>query len=307
MIDSENHHLEIVKYKTKKHDNEEFDRVRHITSDYPNDTRKTEIEDITETIRVLELLKMDIRDTLLNSLMVNSEYLDTVVSMYNKLFPSVSRKIITTNYDNVLETYCKQAKLGLVNGFESSHLGDSRTWNGVWKDEKNSLHLIKMHGSITWQKDDNDTVLEISRPGLRDADRDVMIAPTLGEKDYGDSIFPTLLDKFKTALDETELLIVVGFSFQDPEIKRMILSRLKCSEENPRPLRLLYVDPKPVGLEELIGTNVKKDVIKVREKYILRVFSQDKNASVYVYPNEFNLDAAEFMNSLLGVLMRGKA
>ena len=307
MIYVENQHLEIVKHKTKKHDNEEFDRVRHITSDYPNDTKRTEIEDIAETIRVLESIKMDIRDTLLNSLMVNPVYLDTVVSTYDELFKSVPRDIITTNYDNVLETYCKQVKLDLVNGFESSYLGDSRTWNNVWKDEKNSLRLIKMHGSVTWQKDDNDAVLEISRPGLRDADRDVMIAPTLGEKDYGDSIFPPLMDRFKTVLDETELLIVVGFSFKDPEIKHMILNRLKRSDENPCPMRLLYVDPIPKGLKELIGPNTKAGVIRVREEYIWRMLSRDKKASVYVYQGEFDLDAARFMNSLLGALMRDKA
>lgn len=236
--------------------------------------------------------------------MVGQKRFDIVTSTYNELFKSVSRNIVTTNYDNVLETYCEQAGLDLVNGFEISRLGDRRTWGDAWEGGKNALYLTKLHGSITWQKDDYDPVLEIGRPGLRNANRDVMIAPTLGEKDYGDGIFPTLMDRFKTVLAETELLIVVGFSFRDPEINHMILNRLKRSNENLTPMKLLYVDPEPDGLKALIGPNAKIRRTKVLGKYVLWELSRDEMPYVYAYQDEFNRDTAELMRVLLDTVSK---
>lgn len=213
-----------------------------------------ERDDIDENILALKTLRTTIRNTLLANLMVKPEHTDDVVSTYNELFRHIKPlpDVVTTNYDNVLETYCERKKIGLVNGFSKSYLGDRRTWDvdgqsqdGAWRVRKGALRLVKLHGSITWQMDGDGTVLEIGRPGLRDTDRDVMINPTLGAKDYSNDIFPELLDKFKKILDKTELLIVVGFSFRDDKINEMIRSRLERTTKNTKPMRLLYVGPKP--------------------------------------------------------------
>ena len=220
MIAAEKLHATVV--KAKDHGGVKREIQTTPTRRPENTTSKDEAEDVDETIRALESLETAIRNTLLSNLMVKPENVNNVVSTYDELFKSVSRNIVTTNYDNVLETYCEQKELELVNGFKKSHLGDRRTWDDVWEGEETALYLTKLHGSITWQEDDDSAVLEIGKPGLRDTDRDVMIAPTLGEKDYSNRIFPTLIDRFKTILAETEVLIVVGFSFRDPRINRML-------------------------------------------------------------------------------------
>ena len=302
MIDAEKQHKTIVKYKAKTDNPTPLKREIKTTSPHhPDDvTTKGEIQDIDETVGALESLEAAIRDTLLAHLMVKQEYRDDIVRTYGELFKFVPSNIVTTNYDNVLETYCEQTGLDLANGFKMSHLGNRRIWDDLWANEASALHLIKLHGSITWQEDDNDDVLEIGRPGLRDTKQDVMITPTLGEKDYGNGIFPTLLDRFKIVLAETELLIVIGFSFRDPGINRMIQSRLKCADRNSRPMRLLYIDPNHYnGMKELLGPNVKPREVQVPGKCVLWDYSLDEMPYVYAYCKKFGPDAIGFIKHAL--------
>ena len=306
MIATERQHQTTMEYKTKTDGGFQLRRkIQTISKHRRNDMDvKDETADIDETVRALESLETTIRNALLTNLMVNSKYLDTIVSTYDELVKSVSCNIVTTNYDNVLEAYCEQTERDLVNGFKSSHLGNKRAWYGVWENKENTLYLTKLHGSITWQKDDNGAVLEMGRPGLRGTDRDVMIAPTLGDKDYSNDVFPALINRFKAVLADTELLIVVGFSFRDPKITHMIMSRLERSSENPRPMRLLYVDPEPNGLEELVGSNAKIHKIKVRGKHIVWGRPLDEMPRVYAYQSEFNRDTVESMKNILDAMSK---
>lgn len=123
MISAEESHKTVVENKTTG------DSGGRATSHEITASSKStpETDDIDENIRTLESLKVAIRNTLLTSLMVKPDRVDDVVSTYDELFRHVPRNILTTNYDNVLETYCEQKKIGLVNGFGKSHLGDRRT------------------------------------------------------------------------------------------------------------------------------------------------------------------------------------
>ena len=166
MIAAEKMHKVVAEYKTK--DDGAGKRREVKTTPLNNSgsaTIKDEAEDIDETIRELESLETAVRNTLLTNLTVKQEKNGDIVSIYKGLFRHVSRDIVTTNYDNVLETYCEMTELDLVNGFKSSYLGDRRVWDDVWEGGETALQLTKLHGSITWQEDDNDGVLEIGMPG----------------------------------------------------------------------------------------------------------------------------------------------
>lgn len=254
-----------------------------------DETKKDETKDIDENIEALESLEVAIRNTLLGRLMVKPDRIQDVVEQYDGLFEHWPRNIVTTNYDNVLETYCEQKGLNLVNGFKQSHLGDRRIWegerDGAWDVGEYALRLVKLHGSITWQNDGDD-VLEIGRPGLRNTDNDVMIAPTLGEKDYDHDIFPALWDRFEDMLSKTELLIVAGFSFRDPKINQMLRSRLERTAESPNPMKMLYIDLNTDGLKELVGAGVEWIPART-ERGTLRHYYQDEIPYVYAHESEF--------------------
>lgn len=301
LIDAETQHLAVVEYKTKADDGDgPWRKVQDISQTFDDNEGTTdETRGIDENIRALKALESSIRNTLLSSLMVKPGRLKSVASIYDELFKSVSRDVITTNYDNVLESYCEQSGLDLVNGFEKTHIGDRRTWNDAWKGGENALRLVKLHGSITWQKDDDDAVLEIGRPGLRDSDRDVMIAPTLGRKDYSNDIFPALMSRFKTMLSETELLVVVGCSFRDPEVNEILQKRLVRSDENPDPMKLLCLDPNPDVLKELVGKDVETREGSGPNGFWLKHFLSDRMPHVYSCESSFEQITVDKMELLL--------
>ena len=266
-----------------------------------NETKKDETKDIDENIKTLESMEMAIRNTLLGRLMVKPDRINDVVERYDELFEQTkANTIITTNYDNVLETYCEQAGLGIINGFKKSQLGNRRIWDtDTWNDDEYyvdddgegiltaqlvNMRLVKLHGSITWQKGDDSTVLEIGGLGPRDPSKDVMILPTLGKKDYSHGIFPELWRQFEKVLARTELLVVVGFSFRDPQINRMLRGRLRMTDNRPSPMGLLYVDPDPGPdkLERLVGSSVKPREIHLPDVRLLD-YSQANMPRVYAY------------------------
>ena len=307
MVDAEKLHGEAMEYKMAGDNNPAWKREILTASRFHPDTKTTkdETEDIAENIRALESLEVAIRNTLLDRLMVKPDHFKDVAERYGELFRETeSHTIITTNYDNVLEVYCEEVGLGIINGFRASSLGNRRIWDpDTWDDSEYDvdhggdspddyyatlarMRLVKLHGSITWQEEDDGTVLEIGSIGPRNTKKDVMILPTLGEKDYSRSIFPELWRQFEKVLAGTELLIVIGFSFRDPQINQVLLNRLKRTTKNP--MKLLYIDLKHEGLKELVGADVEPHPIKA-DRGTLWHYHHDEMPHVYAHNAEFPL------------------
>ena len=247
-----------------------------------------ETDDIDNTIRALKSIKSTIRDMLLEKCMVGKEQRDDVKAVYDEMVEPLSiRDVLTTNYDNVIETYCEVARIPLANGFERSFHGDRREWTGKFeKAESGALQLVKMHGSVTWQKD-GDAILELGRPGVRGEEYDVMIYPEKGRKIYNKNIFPKLSRRFGDVLSDTDLLVVIGYSFRDNGINNLIKYRL--GSRSKKIMRLLYVDPKPdSGMKNLMGKNVYSQPKQVSTINLL-VYYASRMPDVYAYAVEFDL------------------
>lgn len=296
MIKAENIHMEVAEHRAQRYSGS-WKRKIHTFSKNPNAVKSEayERDDIEETIKVLESLRTIIRDTLLDSLIVEPDKVNEVENTYDSLFQHIQQPyIVTTNYDNVLETYCKRKEIGLVNGFRQSSLGDGRIWDGMFDEQERALHLVKLHGSITWQEVDDGSTLEIGMPGQRNSTGDVMIVPTLGEKDYSSKIFPRLLEKFKSILNNTDLLIVIGFSFRDPGINQMFAQRL--DKNNPNPMMLWLIDPNHNGLKRLVG-NVEPRR-RQAESGVVWDYSNDKMPYVYAQNIKFPRKPHEWEHQL---------
>ena len=121
---------------------------------------------------------------------------------------------MTTNYDNVIEAYCCHTNKLLVDGFRPSKNGDHRVWEGSWDMTGGGIRLIKLHGSVTWQRT-GDQIIGMLRPGARDIDERVLIEPTLEEKDYTQKPFRELAEQGGSVLSDANVLVVVGYSFRD--------------------------------------------------------------------------------------------
>ena len=193
------------------------------------------IDNVTYRQIIDELIYMRsiIRDILLKSFVIPPDVRELIKQMFDMVRDVMKKNnadefhVFTTNYDLVMETYADEAGLEVVNGFQPYYFR-----NGIWADtwdrrtNRPPLYLTKLHGSIYWHRDGND-IVETGAVAQRTADQDVIIAPTEGAKDYDGKPFSALMNRFKESIKEVDILLVIGFSYRDNEIARIIRSRVR--------------------------------------------------------------------------------
>ena len=235
--------------------------------------------DYPNMVEALNELKSIIRDVLLESFQPEHKKNHEIKKVYDIMWSiiqnhgSTAFQIITTNYDLVLDQYC-DANWELVDSFNHAINAQPRYWKNTWEPHtgKPALYLVRLHGSISWQKNENE-ILHASMPGIRAYESDVMILPTLGPKDYNHP-FDKLKYRFIEILDDTDLLIVVGFSYRDPEINKIIKSRLSEG------MQIISISPEPEQLREI--SNQDKENITIGGLPFSKF-----GASVFAYKTEF--------------------
>lgn len=153
--------------------------------------------------------------------------------------PSDSRvQLFTTNYDTLFEQAANNAGFTIVDGFSYTQ---PRVFSGRYFDydfvnrERSRLkneesfvpkvfHLYKLHGSLTWEKENNRIVQKSEAP------KDPLIiypASDKYESSYEQPYFE-MMSRFQQALrKENVLLIIIGFGFKDKHIQSAILEAVE--------------------------------------------------------------------------------
>ena len=211
-----------------------------------------------EITNELKNLRSTIRETLLDSFKIKPDTFKSIGEMYD-IVRSVIREtgyselqVFTTNYDQVIETYARERGYETINGFGPPD-DLRRVWADAWgrNTDKPPLYLAKLHGSINWHRD-GDAIVETGAPARRSAEDDIMIAPTEGTKRYDVEPFSTLMGRFRDVLRDTDVLLVIGFSYRDYEITRIIKERLSDG------MALISVSPTAAeDISRVFGGNVR--------------------------------------------------
>ncbi len=153
--------------------------------------------------------------------------------------------IFTMNYDVVIETWCQQRGLSFTDGFNPQ---------GEWDQSELttaecSVRLWKLHGSITWQQEND----QISRTGRLGTLREELRTSELRSRTFDASIiYPAaqktatgilnwLQTSFATRLATVDFLITIGYSFGDEHISTKIARAL---DQNTA-LHVIIVAPTP--------------------------------------------------------------
>lgn len=166
--------------------------------------------------------------------------------LYKEFYMKTVRKgnqspinIFTTNYDVYNEEALDSLGYPYNNGFIGAY---KRTFNplsykyayvenmnlsqDVWNRVPNFYNLYKLHGSITWVKQGSQ-IAELDYNNISE-DENLMIYPT-PLKDRSTLMTP-YSDLFRamenTLLRENSVLVVLGYSFSDDHINRLILNAL---------------------------------------------------------------------------------
>ena len=205
----------------------------------------TSYEKLREEMKQLQAI---LRDILLDKLEPNDN-LESYQDMLHSIGigPSPS-DIVTTNYDLVLDTIFEHE---IVDGFvKDDYKKGLYSWDDDWQRGPHDTRVVKLHGSINWQysRDKNGrqrwfdkhpytNIEKLPRPGRRPKDRDVMLLPVLHHKNYERRPFEALFRQFQKILGGTDLLVAIGYSFNDKPINDEIKKRLGTT------LSLLSVTP----------------------------------------------------------------
>lgn len=162
--------------------------------------------------------------------------------------------VITTNYDVLIEEAAAENNFVIFDGFNFTPIPkfDSSMfeWNLIrevqnintreveYKDK--TFNLLKIHGSLTWEKQDDGTILRKNKDSIIDTDKMVMVFPSSDKyaQSYQEPYFE-LFTKFQDLIKRPNtLLISSGFSFADVHISKMVIQALK----NNTSLKLLVTD-----------------------------------------------------------------
>lgn len=239
-------------------------------------------------------LKSIIREILLTSLVIRSDVYKSIKQVYDVVWEAVKDngtdefQVFTTNYDTIIEEYCEEATLDMVNGFES-YRKLRRTWDDKWtSDTTNALYLTKLHGSINWYKNADNKIVEIGDIGQRDGRNDIMIAPTEGTKQYNKEPFSTLMERFRTEIEKVDVLLVIGFSYRDEEIVNVIKNRIRDG------MTLISISPDAV-----------EDIHRVTNLDVgnLKMYGQQLKLAgmkIVLYEQEFGPDTIDNIRAALG-------
>ena len=154
--------------------------------------------------------------------------------------------IFTTNYDlfieNALDEVSKTETFVINDGargyfkrvLDSSNFNLTVSYRGPFNnfvDEIPSISLVKPHGSVNWEKTIDDEI-EIKAEVVKNP---VIVNPDGHESraTFEENYFHDMLRIFQTELDKPQsVLFVIGFSFQDKHIAKMMQRALRNKELN---------------------------------------------------------------------------
>ena len=152
--------------------------------------------------------------------------------------------LFTTNYDlfieKALDSVLENTSLVFNDGargyfnryLDGSNYNKSVSYRGLnnnYIDELPSLSLIKPHGSVNWERADGDKIVIKNKV----VENPVVVPPTGYEDEatFLNNHFHDMLRIFQLELDKPQsVLFVVGFSFQDKHIGKMVKRALKNRE-----------------------------------------------------------------------------
>lgn len=181
-----------------------------------------------------------------NNLIEYSAFINAVVDLLNlsnsRQIPK-STNIFTTNYDLFIEkavdliplttkfTFNDGAKGYFNRTLDSSNYNQMVSYKGLndnYISEIPSITLIKPHGSVNWLKEKNKIVI-----GNEVQEMPVVVEPNglEGQETFLNNHFHEMLRVFQLELDKPQtVLFVIGFSFQDDHISKMIKRALQNPE-----------------------------------------------------------------------------
>lgn len=210
-----------------------------------------------------------IRDQIKYGMLSGDNTFSPVLRLYEVFYQKIAQRsrenpinIFTTNYDLFNEMALDNLGFPYNNGFTGTYkrkfnplsyhymyVEDLNLHDAVWQKVSNFFNLVKIHGSISWVRDKED-IYEKNYEDIGQGDT-VMIYPT-PLKDRSTLMVP-YSDLFRMMENQlalrNSLLIVLGYSFSDDHINRVIFNGF----QSPSFRLIVFGDPNSnTGIQKLL-------------------------------------------------------
>lgn len=225
-----------------------FFKGEDISDEKANNSLSDKVKDVSK--KVLEDISKASEEEIIKAVLKRySEFIKVILQLlYHANSRQVTKNIniFTTNYDLFIEKSLDElmkyesfvfndGSNGYFNrSLDSANYNKSVAYRGLndnYLNELPTLSLIKPHGSMNWERDQEGNIL------IRQSvvENPVVVKPTgiEGQETFLNNHFHDMLRVFQLELDKPQsILIVIGFSFQDKHIAKMLNRSLKNPELN---------------------------------------------------------------------------
>ena len=188
-------------------------------------------------------------------------------------------EIFTTNYDLVLETVIKEAKINVETGRVSDGIQmklDTTCWNHPDTLIDTRGRLTKLHGSVDWQRHNEDII--VGNPNFTgNHENHLILYPGYKEKPKEDP-FVSFHEFLGWVAKEAKAAIFIGFAFRDGHINNILQSNLP-----PRtPTYIINIDksvPEPEFLMkcEPFGGGLTAETVKACLQHLTSLLQKQSN------------------------------
>lgn len=225
-----------------------FFKGEDISDEKANNSLSDKVKDVSK--KVLEDISKASEEEIIKAVLKRySEFIEVILQLlYHANSRQVTKNIniFTTNYDLFIEKSLDElmkyesfvfndGSNGYFNRIlDSANYNKSVAYRGLndnYLNELPTLSLIKPHGSMNWERDQEGNIL-IRQSVVKNP---VVVKPTgiEGQETFLNNHFHDMLRVFQLELDKPQsILIVIGFSFQDKHIAKMLNRSLKNPELN---------------------------------------------------------------------------
>ena len=225
-----------------------FFKSEDISDEEANNSLSNKVKDVSK--KVLEDISKASEEEIIKAVLKRySEFLKVILQLlYHANSRQVTKNIniFTTNYDlfieKSLDELMKHESFVFNDGsngyfnriLDSANYNKSVAYRGLndnYLNELPTLSLIKPHGSMNWERDQEGNIL-IKQSVVENP---VVVKPTgiEGQETFLNNHFHDMLRVFQLELDKPQsILIAIGFSFQDKHIAKMLNRSLKNPELN---------------------------------------------------------------------------
>ena len=225
-----------------------FFKGEDISDEKANNSLSDKVKDVSK--KVLEDISKASEEEIIKAVLKRySEFIKVILQLlYHANSRQVTKNIniFTTNYDLFIEKSLDElmkyesfvfndGSNGYFNRIlDSANYNKSVAYRGLndnYLNELPTLSLIKPHGSMNWERDQEGNIL------IRQSvvENPVVVKPTgiEGQETFLNNHFHDMLRVFQLELDKPQsILIVIGFSFHDKHIAKMLNRSLKNPELN---------------------------------------------------------------------------